>query len=67
MREDVPIQRLWTTKQTAQVLGIDRKGVFGLIAQGDLRPIRLSRGPRARLRFEVADVEALIENRKAAA
>ena len=65
-REDVQ-RRLWTTRQVAEVLGIDRKGVFRLIQQGDLRPIRLSRGPKARLRFEVRDVEALIEHRKAAA
>jgi hypothetical protein len=63
VREDVK-RRLWTTREVAAVLGIDRKGVFPMIRQGDLHPIRLSRGPKARLRFEIADVEGLIEKRK---
>jgi len=68
MAENVPVQRrLWTTRETAAVLGVDRKAIFRLIQQGDLRPVRLSRGPKARLRFEVRDVEAMIEHRKAAA
>lgn len=56
--------RLMATNEVAAYLGISRRSVLRLVGAGDLRPIRLSRGPRARLRFEVRDVEELIEARK---
>jgi excisionase family DNA binding protein len=60
-------RRLLSTNETAELLGCHPKSVYALIDRRVLTPVRLTDRPRSRLRFDVHDVEAMIERRKVAA
>jgi excisionase family DNA binding protein len=59
--------RLLTVADVCRILGVNRKVIYAMAKAGDLPAIRLTRGPKARWRFDRADVERAIERLKVAA
>jgi excisionase family DNA binding protein len=62
-RDAQPPPPLIDATAAANLLGIDRKSLYRLVARGEVPVIRLGSGPRARLRF---DPRALAERSDAA-
>jgi len=60
-------RRLLTVPEVSQILGVDRKSIYRMAREGDLPGIRLSRGPKARWRFDRGDLDAAIQRRKVTA
>ncbi len=47
----VSAPELLTPAETADVLRVGRRAVYGLVERGELRHLRLGSGPRARIRI----------------
>lgn len=49
-----------------KMLSIGDRLLFDLVHRGELRPVRIGNGPRARRRFMVSDLEQYLRSRQAA-
>ena len=60
-------RRLLDVAEVSKIFGVDRKLIYRMAREGDLPGIRLSRGPKARWRFDRADIDVAIQRRKVTA
>jgi bifunctional non-homologous end joining protein LigD len=59
------LMRLYTVDETADVLRLGRRSVYGRIASGELDAVRLGSGPKAPIRVTAEDLERYVKPAKA--
>jgi excisionase family DNA binding protein len=57
--------RPYTVDETADVLRLGRRSVYGRIASGELEAVRLGSGPKAPIRVRAEDLERYVKPAKA--